>query len=85
MKKGLSVIRSQIDIFWRQTAKQHWMKDGDRNTKFFHRVANSRRKFNAIESVVVAGELHVDDSFAKGAIVQFYQNFSIRILHLGHS
>jgi len=69
----LSVVRSQIDIFWCQRAKQHLMEDGDRNTKFFHRVANSRRKFNAIESIKVEGDLHVDDSSLKGAIVQFYE------------
>jgi len=59
------------------------MEDGDRNTKFFHRVANCRRKFNAIESIEVEGDLHVDDSSIKGAIVQFYEklyheNFSSR-------
>jgi len=49
------------------------MEDGDRNTKFFHRVANNRRKFNAIENIVVEGELHVDDSSMKDAIVHFYE------------
>ena len=73
MKKELSVVRSQMDIFWRQRTTQHWMEDGDRNTKFFHRVANCRRKFNAIESIEVEGDLHVDDSSIKGAIVQFYE------------
>jgi len=45
------------------------MENGDRNTSFFHRVANSRRKFNAIESIEVEGDLHVDDSSVKGAII----------------
>jgi len=59
------------------------MEDDDRNTKFFHRVANSRRKFNAIKSIEVEGDLHVDDSSVKGAIVKFYEklyheNFSCR-------
>jgi len=49
------------------------MEDGDRKTKFFHRVANSRRKFNAINNIEVKGELHVDDSSVKGAIVHFYE------------
>jgi len=49
------------------------MEDGNCNTKFFHRVANSRRKFNVIKSIVVEGELHVDDSSVKGAILQFYE------------
>ena len=57
----------------RQRAKQHWMEDGDRNTKLFHRVATMRRRFNAIEKIVVEGELRDDVSSVKGAIVQFYE------------
>jgi hypothetical protein len=73
MKKDLSNVRNQIDMFWRQRAKQHWMVDGDRNTKFFHRVASMRRRFNAIDKIVVEGELHGDASSVKDAIVHFYE------------
>jgi len=45
-----------IDIYWRQRARQHWIVDGDPNTKFFHQVANMRRKFNAIYKIKVDGE-----------------------------
>lgn len=76
-------MRNLIDIFQRQRAKQHWMEDGDRNAKFFHRVANARRKLNAIQNIVVDGERHVEDSFVEGAIDHFYEklyheNFSTR-------
>jgi len=72
MKRELSKVRSQIDMFWRQRAKQHWMEDGDRNTKFFHRVASMRRRFNAIDKIVVEGELLGDVASVKDAIVHFY-------------
>ena len=53
------------------------MEDVDRNAKFFHKVANNRRKFNAIENIVVVlvveHELHADESSMKSAIVQFYE------------
>ena len=51
------------------------MEDGDDNKKFFHKVANSGRKFNAIQNIVVDGELHVEDSRVKAAIVHFYEKF----------
>ena len=73
MKRELSNVRSQIDLFWRQRAKQHWMEDGDRNTKFFHRVASMRRRFNAIDKIMVEGELHSDASSVKDAILQLYE------------
>ena len=30
-----SLVRKWLDTFWRQPAKQHWILEGDRNTKFF--------------------------------------------------
>ena len=55
VKKELSLLRSSLDVYWRQRAKQHWLVDGDRNTKFFHQVANRRNKFNGIHKIKVDG------------------------------
>jgi len=41
----------QDDAYWRQRAKTHWYKDGDRNAKFFHALATARRKVNRITSL----------------------------------
>ena len=65
MKRQLSKVRTQMDIFWRQRGKQHWMRDGDRNTKNFHRVASMRRRYSAIDKIVVEGECYGDVSSAK--------------------
>ena len=73
VKKELSLVRGSLDIYWRQRAKQHLLVDGDRNTKFFHQVANRRRKFNTIHKIKVDGECFVDAALVKNAIVQFYE------------
>ncbi|XP_035551759.1 uncharacterized protein LOC118349911 [Juglans regia] len=39
------------DCKWKQRAKQHWLKHGDRNTQYFHMQANQRRKINAIKCI----------------------------------
>jgi len=49
-------------------------ENGDRNTKFFHHVANRRRKLNAIHKIQVDGEFYVDAASARNAIVNFYEN-----------
>jgi len=47
------------------------MEDDDRNKKNFHRIASMRRRFDAIDKIVVEGELHSDVSSVKDAIVHF--------------
>ncbi|XP_019157358.1 PREDICTED: uncharacterized protein LOC109153917 [Ipomoea nil] len=33
----LDQIEIQEDAYWKQRAKQHWLKGADANTKFYHR------------------------------------------------
>ena len=43
------------EISWRQKSMALWLKEGDSNTKFFHHMANVRRKGNFISSLTVRG------------------------------
>jgi hypothetical protein len=36
LKKEIHDMLEQDDIKWRQRAKEAWLREGDRNTKFFH-------------------------------------------------
>jgi hypothetical protein len=50
-RRKLSQLMQQDDTYWRQRAKNHWYKDGDKNTKFFHASATARKKANRILSL----------------------------------
>ena len=50
------------------------MKEGDNNTRFFHRIANSHRRTNHIRGIEVDGVLYEDEEEVRSKVVQFYQN-----------
>ncbi|KAL8171422.1 hypothetical protein V2J09_023226 [Rumex salicifolius] len=51
LRQELDVILDQIHVFWVQKARTDVLKDGDRNTKFFHACVVVRRKRNKIKGL----------------------------------
>ena len=48
VRKEINDLLDSEEIFWGQRAKAHWLREGDKNTKFFHAKASERRKQNTI-------------------------------------
>lgn len=54
-------LEEVIEIKWRQRAHVWWLKEGDRNTKFFFRYASARRKANRIRRLRGEDGVMVED------------------------
>lgn len=46
--RGLMEIYKREETMWQQRAKCKWLKEGDVNTTFFHRVASFKKHTNTI-------------------------------------
>ncbi|KAK6141663.1 hypothetical protein DH2020_024605 [Rehmannia glutinosa] len=46
-----NLLLAQKEDFWKQRAKLFWLKGGDANTRYFHTVASTRNRHNAISSL----------------------------------
>ncbi|WKA03651.1 hypothetical protein VitviT2T_021750 [Vitis vinifera] len=74
VRKGeLEEIIMREEIHWRQKAKVKWVKDGDCNSKLFHKVANGRRNMNFIKFLENESGLVLDnfDSITKEILHYF--------------
>jgi hypothetical protein len=74
ISRELEASLLQEEISWRQKSRVRWLKEGDKCTKFFHRVANANRRNNAIESLVVNGIPTSDPTIVSNHVVNFYDS-----------
>ncbi|RVW25038.1 LINE-1 reverse transcriptase-like [Vitis vinifera] len=56
---------------WRQLSREVWLKEGDKNTGFFHRMANAHRN-NSLDRVKIDGVWLVEDQDVREGIANAY-------------
>lgn len=48
---GIYEAPRKAKTYHKQRAKQFWLQDGDKNTRFFHNYASGRRKMNTLQRI----------------------------------
>ena len=62
------------EISWRQKSREIWLKEGDKNTGFFHRMANAHRRRNCFNSICINGRKLVKEEDIKEGLVNAFKN-----------
>jgi hypothetical protein len=55
IEKEMNCLLEREEIYWKQRSRIEWLKEGDKNTKFFHASATCRMHHNSIPSLIVVG------------------------------
>ncbi|XP_026416134.1 uncharacterized protein LOC113311518 [Papaver somniferum] len=58
---------------WRIKSKSKWIKEGDRNTAHFMRIAAAKRRYNRIRQLYIDGVMISDKTILQEHIVAFYR------------
>ena len=74
LRSDIEKLTLMEETSWRQKSRVLHLKEGDDNTRFFHRMANSNRKNNGIESLMVNGTLSLDQDIIADHITHFFMN-----------
>ncbi|CAL1375754.1 unnamed protein product [Linum trigynum] len=70
----LDKILLMEEISWRQKSRELWIKVGDKNSGFFHRMANFNRRRNTIQLLKVDNEVISDGEAIKQVFIQHFQS-----------
>ncbi|XP_077222055.1 uncharacterized protein LOC143855885 [Tasmannia lanceolata] len=72
LKEEYEEIIRREEIRWQQKSRATWLREGDHNCKFFHRMANVGKRINAINCLKMGDNLVEDGEEIKNLIISFF-------------
>ncbi|RVW51618.1 hypothetical protein CK203_066866 [Vitis vinifera] len=61
------------EIHWRRLSRELWLREGDRNMGFFHRMTNAHRRVNALDKIKINGVRLTEEQEVREGIANAYQ------------
>jgi hypothetical protein len=74
LTRDLEKVILMAEICWRQKSRALWLKEGDKNSRFFHCLANSHRNTNTISKILINGSPSTNQDEIRDHIAQFYEH-----------
>lgn len=59
-------------ISWKQKAREKWIQEGDKNSKFFHCLASHHRRANYVENLLVNGDFITGNEALQEAVKKHF-------------
>lgn len=62
------------EVLWRQKSRVLWLKEGDKNYKFFHQMANVKKRSNFIGRIRRGQGFNENPMELKEEIAKFFED-----------
>lgn len=72
LKMEIKRIAKAEETSWRQKSRCLCLKEGDRNTKYFQKIANSNKRYNHISKLKIGNEVIEEKEHIRKEILDFY-------------
>jgi hypothetical protein len=70
----LELALNRQETFWKEKANLNWHLYGDRNTKYFHRVAKIKSAIKTVTNLQDGDQMLTDQSHITNHIINYYKN-----------
>ncbi|KAJ9691417.1 hypothetical protein PVL29_013560 [Vitis rotundifolia] len=62
------------ETHWRQHSKELWLREGDKNTGYFHRMAAAHRRINYMDRIKINGVWLTEEKDVREGVVNAFQH-----------
>ena len=59
---------------WRQKSKELWLREGDKNTGYFHKMANAYKRVNSLVKIKINGAWVTEERDIKDGVVHAFHS-----------